>query len=61
MGSQIDSIMREQSFIHEHEVWCAEAKGCQGSRTIMLTLAHRFAGQRVRNRRGNSTLSAVPA
>jgi hypothetical protein len=27
----------------------------------MLTLAHRVAGQRVRNRRGNSTHSAVPA
>jgi len=47
--------------IHEHEVWCAEAKGCQGGHTIMLTRAHRFAGQRVRNRRGNSTLSPVPA
>jgi hypothetical protein len=47
--------------IHEHEVWCAEAKECQGGHTIMLTLAHRVAGQRVRNRRGNSTHSAVPA
>ena len=27
----------------------------------MLTLAHRVVGQRVRNRRGNSTHSAVPA
>ena len=27
----------------------------------MLTLAHHVAGLRVRNRRGNSTLSAVPA
>ena len=22
-GSEIDPIVREQSFIHEHEVWCA--------------------------------------
>lgn len=61
MGSQIDSIVREQSFIHEHEVWCVEAKECQGGLTIMLTRAHRIVGQRVRNRRGNSTLSAIPA
>ena len=60
-GSEIDPIVRQQSFIHEYVVWCAEAKECQGGHTIMLTLAHRVAGQRVRNRRGNSTLSAVPA
>ena len=60
MGSQIDPIVREQSFIHEHEVWCVEAKECQGGLTIMLTRAHRIVGQRVRNRRGNSTHSAVP-
>ena len=38
-----------------------ERRNAQGSHTIMLTLAHQVAGQRVRNRRGNSTLSAVPA
>ena len=46
--------------IHEHVVLCAEAKECQGGHTIMLTLAHRVAS-RIRNRRGNSTHSAVPA
>jgi len=38
-----------------------ERRNAQGSHIIMLTLAHHVAGQRVRNRRGNSTLSPVPA
>ena len=33
----------------------------KGGHTIMLTLAHRVAGLRARNRRGNSTRSVVPA
>ena len=38
-----------------------ERRNAQGSHIIMLTLAYHVAGQRVRNRRGNSTLSPVPA
>src|SRR5512135_2628033 len=33
-GSKIDPIAREQTFVHEHEVWCARAKEFQGSQTI---------------------------
>jgi len=33
----------------------------KGGHTIMLTLAHRVAGLRARNRQGNSTRSVVPA
>jgi hypothetical protein len=47
--------------IHEHVVLCAEAKECQSGHTIILTRAHPVAGQRVRNKRGNSTHTAVPA
>ena len=61
LGARSIPLCVSLPLIHEHVVWCAEAKECQGGHTIMLTLAHPVAGQRVRNRRGNSTLSAVPA